>query len=39
MGLKAAIWASRLRYGPGGLQEGGAEEKEEKIPHVCDLKA
>ena len=41
LGLKAGIWASTLRYGPGGLQEGGAEEKEEKekeekIPHVCE---
>ena len=42
MGLKAEIWASRLRYGLGGWGEGGAEEKreekeeEEKIPHVCE---
>ena len=42
MGLEAGIWASRLRYGPGGWGEGGAEEEkkeeeeEEKIPHMCE---
>ena len=41
MGLKARIWASRLRYGLGGRGEGGTEkkkeeEKEEKIPHMCE---
>ena len=43
LGLQAGIWASRLRYGPGGWGEaGGAEEeekeekKEEKIPHMCE---
>ena len=30
MGLEAKIWASRL----GGV--GGAEEKEEKIAHMCE---
>ena len=35
--LKAKIWASRLRYGPGGWREGGMEEekeKEEKFLHM-----
>ena len=42
LGLEAGIWASRLRYGPGGWGEGGTkekkekEEKEEKIPHMCE---
>ena len=37
MGLEAGIWASRLRYEPGGWGEGGAEEKEkEKIPHMYE---
>ena len=42
MGLEAGIWASRLRYRPGGWGEGGTEkkekekEKEEKIPHMCE---
>ena len=45
MGLEAGIWASRLRYGPGGWGRGGAEEEkeeeeeeekqEEKIP-LCE---
>ena len=43
MGLEAGIWASRLRYGPGGWGEGGRgaeeekkeKEKEEKIP-MCE---
>ena len=30
MGLEAEIWASRLRYGPGGWWEGGYEGKEEE---------
>ena len=41
LGLKAGIWASRLRYGPGGWVEGGGgtkeekeKEKEEKFP-IC----
>ena len=29
MGLEAGIWASRLRYRPGGWGEGGYEEEEE----------
>ena len=39
LGLKAGIWASRLRYGPGGW-EGGTKKKEkkkkeeEKFPHM-----
>ena len=33
LGLEARIWASRLRYGPGGWREGGTK-KEEKIPHM-----
>ena len=44
MGLEAGIWASRLKYGPGGWGRGGAEEEkekeeeeeEEKIPHMCE---
>ena len=44
MGLEAGIWASRLRYGPGGWGKGGGTEKkekkeekeEEKIPHMCE---
>ena len=41
MGFEAEIWASRLRYGPRGWGEGGAEEEEkeeeeEKIPHMCE---
>ena len=39
MGLEAGIWASRLRYGPKGLGEGGTKKKEkeeEKIPHMCE---
>ena len=36
MGLEAGIWASGLRYGPGDWGEGGAEEEEEKIPHMCE---
>ena len=42
MGLEAGIWASRLRYGPGGWGRGGTKEekekkkKEEKIPHMCE---
>ena len=28
LGLKAGIWASRLRYEPGGWGEGGYEEGE-----------
>ena len=42
LGLEAGIWASRLRYGPGGWGRGGGtkekkeEEKEEKekTPHM-----
>ena len=30
MDLEAGIWASRLRYGPGGGGEGEEEEKKEK---------
>ena len=30
LGLKAGIWASRLRYGPGGGGEGEEEEKKEE---------
>ena len=39
LGLEAGIWASRLRYGPGGWGEGGVEEEEEKkekTPHMCE---
>ena len=45
LGLEAGIWASRLRYGPGGWGEGGTkkekeeneeEKEEEKIPHMCE---
>ena len=41
LGLEAGILASWLRYGPGGLGEGGTkkeeeEEEEEKIPHMCE---
>ena len=38
LGLEARIWASRLRYGPGGGGEGceEEEEEEEKIPHMCE---
>ena len=42
MGLKAGIWALRLRYGPGGCGKGGVEEEkekeeeEEKSPHICE---
>ena len=32
LGLKAGIWASRLKYGPGG---GGGTEEEEEIP-LCE---
>ena len=39
--LEAGIWASRLRNGPGGWEEGGTEKEEkeeekekEKIPHM-----
>ena len=32
MGLKTRIWASRLGF-KGGMEE---EEKEEKIPHMCE---
>ena len=43
LGLKARIWASRLRYGPGGWGAGTKkEEKEEKekekIP-LCEKRA
>ena len=36
-GLKAGIWASRLRYGPRGGRGGTEKEKEEeeKIP-LCE---
>ena len=33
MGLEAEIWAWRLGEGGGTLEE---EEKEEKIPHMCE---
>ena len=46
MGLKDEIWASRLGFGPQGLDlgwGGGTEKKkekekkkEEKIPHMCE---
>ena len=40
MGLEAGIWASRLRYGPGGWGGGGGtkkkKEEEEKIPDMCE---
>ena len=39
LGLEAGIWASRLRYGPGGWGRWGKEEKEEekeKTPHMCE---
>ena len=38
LGLEAGIWASRLRYGPQSLGEGGTkkEKEEEKIPHMCE---
>ena len=43
LSFEAGIWASRLRYGPGGWGEGSAEEeekekeeKEEKLPHICE---
>ena len=41
LGLEAGIWASRLRYGPGGWGEGGGtregkEKEEEKIAHMCE---
>ena len=40
LGLEARIWASRLRYGPGGWGKGGTKkekmEEKEKIPHMCE---
>ena len=38
LGLKTGIWASRLRYGPGGWGEGGTKKekkKEEKKIPIC----
>ena len=42
MGLKTGIWASKLEFGPrdwdlrGGVEKEEEEEKEEKIPHMCE---
>ena len=41
MGLKTGIWASRLEFGPQDWDlrvgtEEEEEEKEEKIPHMCE---
>ena len=37
LGLKAGIWALRLKYGPGGWGDMWKEKKkEEKIPHMCE---
>ena len=37
LGLEAGIWASRLRYGPGGWGRAGTDmKKKEKTPHMCE---
>ena len=35
LGLKAGIWAVRLRYGPGGRGGREEEEEKEKVP-LCE---
>ena len=34
LGLETGIWASRLGFKGGGTEK--KEEKEEKIPHMCE---
>ena len=37
LGLETGIWASRLEFEGGGMEkEREEEEKEEKIPHMCE---
>ena len=38
MGLEAGIWASRLGFEGGGMEEEEEKEKKEKekIPHMCE---